>query len=55
MNSGAVDYYVSFDHLAEGVKQAQYLVEKFNLDERKQRLNVEFFSGASSDNVEGYI
>lgn len=51
MNSDAVDYYVTFDHYSEGVKKAQYLVDKFNLNERKRRLNVEFFSGAASDNV----
>lgn len=51
MNSDAVDYYVTFDHYSEGVKRAQYLVDKFNLNERKGRLNVEFFSGALSDNV----
>lgn len=51
MNSDAVDYYVTFDHYSEGVKKAQYLVDKFKLDERKRRLNVEFFSGAASDNV----
>lgn len=51
MNSDAVDFYVTFDHYSEGVKKAQYLVEKFKLDERKRRLNVEFFSGAASDIV----
>ncbi len=51
MNSPVVDYYVTFDHYSEGVKQAQFLVDKFHLDDEKHRLNVEFFSGARSDNV----
>ncbi|WOO86705.1 multiple monosaccharide ABC transporter substrate-binding protein [Mollicutes bacterium LVI A0039] len=49
-NTDAVSYYVTFDNYGVGVLQANYLVEKLDLENSKDSLNLEVFAGSPDDN-----
>ncbi|GMO36097.1 MAG: sugar ABC transporter substrate-binding protein [Termitinemataceae bacterium] len=50
MNTDAVNYYATFDNYKVGVLQAQYLIEKLNLDNAPGPFNIEMFTGDAADN-----
>jgi putative multiple sugar transport system substrate-binding protein len=50
MNSDAVSYYATFDNFGVGVIQGEYLRDALDLDNRKDSVYMEFFTGAPDDN-----
>ena len=50
MNTDAVDYYATFDNLAVGTMQGEYVEEKLNLKDGKGPYNIEFTAGSLDDN-----
>lgn len=50
MNSDAVSYYATFDNTKVGKLQGQYIVDALKLDEAKEPLNIELFTGPTDDN-----
>lgn len=56
IKADAVDYYVSFDNYTVGVLQAQYVIEKMDLDNAGDKTyNIEFTAGDPADNNAGYF
>ena len=50
MNTDAVDYYATFDNLAVGTIQGEYIEEKLKLKEGKGTYNIEITAGSLDDN-----
>ena len=50
MNSEHVDYYATFDNYSVGVLQANYIIEKLDLDNSDETYNIELFAGSPDDN-----
>ena len=50
-----VDYYASFDNYQVGVLQAEYILEKLNVEESSGPFNVELFSGSPDDSNSQYF
>lgn len=50
MNSDHVSYYATFDNFQVGVLQGEYMVEKLDLDNAEEPLNIELFAGSPDDN-----
>ena len=50
MNSDAVSYYATFDNTNVGRLQGQFIVDKLDLDNAKEPLNIELFTGPTDDN-----
>lgn len=48
-DSEYVDYYVSFDDYQTGVMQAEYIINKLDLENAKGPFNIEFTAGDTSD------
>lgn len=49
MRTDAVSYYVTFDNYMVGVLQAEYIVDKLNLDNSSQTFNIEITTGDPGD------
>lgn len=49
-NTDAISYYVTFDNYGVGVLQANYLIEKLDLENTTDTLNMEVFAGSPDDN-----
>ena len=50
MNTDAIDYYTTFDNLAVGTMQGEYIEEKLKLKEGKGPYNFEITAGSLDDN-----
>lgn len=50
MNSDAVSYYATFDNTKVGRLQGQYIADALDLDNAKEPLNIELFTGPTDDN-----
>lgn len=50
MDTEDVDFYATFDNYKVGVLQANYLIEKFDLENRTEPLKMEVFAGSPDDN-----
>ena len=50
MNTDAIDYYATFDNLAVGTMQGEYIEEKLGLKEGKGPYNLEITAGSLDDN-----
>ena len=50
MNTDSIDYYATFDNLAVGTIQGEYIEEKFGLKEGKGPFNMEITAGSLDDN-----
>ena len=50
MNSDAVSYYATFDNTKVGKIQGQFIADTLKLDEQKEPLNIELFTGPTDDN-----
>lgn len=50
MNSDAVSYYATFDNTKVGKLQGQYIADTLDLDNQKEPLNIELFTGPTDDN-----
>ena len=50
MDSNAVDCYVSFDNYQVGVLQAQFIVDRLELENNNESYNIELASGDPADN-----
>ena len=50
MNSDAVSYYATFDNTKVGRLQGQFIADALKLDEAKDPLNIELFTGPTDDN-----
>ncbi|MFV0424119.1 MAG: substrate-binding domain-containing protein [Bacilli bacterium] len=46
----AYDYYVTFDNFKVGVLQAQSIIDKFDLDNASEPINMTLFAGSPTDN-----
>ncbi len=46
----AYDYYVTFDNFKVGVLQAQSIIDKFDVDNAKEPINMTLFAGSPTDN-----
>jgi len=51
LNTPTMDYYVTFDNIEVGVLQAKYIEDAFNLQDGKNTITMEFFSGALDDST----
>ena len=50
MNSDAVSYYATFDNTKVGKIQGQYIADALDLENQKEPLNIELFTGPTDDN-----
>ena len=50
MNSEHVDYYATFDNYSVGVLEANYIIEKLDLENAEGPFNIELFGGSPDDN-----
>lgn len=50
MNTDAVSNYVTFDNYGVGVLQANYIIDKLDLDNQDGPFNMEIFAGSPDDN-----
>lgn len=50
MNTDAIDYYATFDNLAVGTMQGEYIEEKLGLQEGRGPYNLEITAGSLDDN-----
>lgn len=50
MNSEYVDYYATFDNYSVGVLEAEFLIDKLDLDNEEGPFNLELFGGSPDDN-----
>ena len=50
MNSDAVSYYATFDNTKVGKIQGQYIADALDLENQKDPLNIELFTGPTDDN-----
>lgn len=55
MATDAVSYYATFDNYMVGTIQGEYLVEKLNLANRTDSVNIEIFGGSADDNNARYF
>ena len=55
MNSENVDYYATFDNEMVGKIQAEFLIDKLNLNGEGGPYNIEFFAGSPDDNNAVYF
>lgn len=46
----AYDYYVTFDNFKVGVLQAQSIIDRFDVDNAKEPINMTLFAGSPTDN-----
>ena len=50
MDTDAVDYYVTFDNYVTGQMQAEYIIEKLDVEHSDRPVNIEIFTGDATDN-----
>ena len=50
MNSEFVDYYATFDNYSVGVLEAEFIIEKLDLENADGPFNIELFGGSPDDN-----
>lgn len=50
MNSEHVDYYATFDNYSVGVLEANYIIDKLDLENQDGPFNIELFGGSPDDN-----
>lgn len=50
MNSEHVDFYSTFDNYSVGVLEAEYIINKLDLEKEAGPFNIEFFGGSPDDN-----
>ncbi len=50
MDTDAVDYYVTFDNYVTGQMQAEYIIEKLDVEHSNRPVNIEIFTGDATDN-----
>lgn len=50
MNSEYVDYYATFDNYSVGVLEAEFIIEKLDLENAEGPFNIELFGGSPDDN-----
>lgn len=50
MDTDAVDYYVTFDNYLTGQMQAEYIIEKLDVEHSDRPVNIEIFTGDATDN-----
>lgn len=50
MNSEHVDFYATFDNYSVGVLEAEFIIDKLDLDNEDGPFNIEFFGGSPDDN-----
>ncbi len=55
MDTEDVSYYASFDNWKVGVQQAQYLVDKLDVENQEGPFNFELFTGSPDDNNINYF
>ncbi|MGV9942752.1 substrate-binding domain-containing protein, partial [Streptomyces sp. NPDC003401] len=55
LDSGNVDYYVSFDNEQVGRQQARYIIDRLGLEDDKGPFTIELFAGSPDDNNTRYF
>lgn len=55
MDTDAVDYYVTCDFYLTGQMQAEYIIEKLDVEHSDRPVNIEIFTGDASDNQTNFF